>query len=57
MYSVKNELNIDSEISLLSQSDLNNLSLENLPSIEDQAQKVEKIKKQRESLGSVNLKS
>jgi chromosome segregation protein len=57
MYSVKNELDIESETSLLSQSDLNNLSLENLPSIADQAQKVEKIKKQRESLGSVNLRA
>jgi len=57
MYSVKNELNIDSEILLLSQSDLNGLSLENLPSMEYQAQKVEKIKKQRESLGSVNLRA
>ena len=57
MYSVKSELNIDSEILLLSQSDLNGLSLENLPSMEYQAQKVEKIKKQRESLGSVNLRA
>ena len=57
MYSVKNELNIDSEILLLSQSDLNGLSLENLPNMERQAQKVEKIKKQRDSLGSVNLRA
>ncbi len=57
MYSVKNELNIENEISLLTQSDLNNLSLDKVPSIEDQAQKVEKIKKQRESLGSVNLRA
>ena len=57
MYSVKNELNIDSEILLLSQSDLNGLSLENLPNMEHQAQKVEKIKKQRDSLGSVNLRA
>ena len=57
MYSVKNELNIDSEILLLSQSDLNGLSLENLPNMELQAQKVEKIKKQRDSLGSVNLRA
>jgi chromosome segregation protein len=57
MYSVKNELNIENEIALLTQSDLNNLSLENLPSIDEQAEKVEKIKKQRESLGSVNLRA
>ncbi len=57
LYSVKNELNIENEISLLAQSDLNSLSIEDLPSIEDQAEKVEKIKKQRESLGSVNLRA
>ena len=57
MYSVKSELNIDSDNSLLAQSDINNLSLENLPSIENQTQKVEKIKKQRDLLGSVNLKA
>ena len=57
LYSVKNELNIESETSLFAQSDLNDLSLENLPTTENQEQKVEKIKKQRESLGSVNLKA
>ena len=57
LYSVKSELNIDSENSILSQSDLNNVSPENLPSLEDQTQKTEKIKKQRESLGSVNLRA
>ena len=57
MYSVKSELGIDKETFLLSQSDLSNLSSENLPSIEDQTLKTEKIKKQRESLGSVNLKA
>ena len=57
MYSVRNELNIENETSLLAQSDLSNLSFENLPSIDDQALKVEKIKKQRESLGSVNLRA
>jgi chromosome segregation protein len=55
--SVKNELDIENETSLLAQSDLSNLSLEDLPSIEEQALKVEKIKKQRESLGSVNLRA
>ena len=57
MYSVKNELGIENESSLLGQSDLNDISLEKLPSMEDQTNKVEKIKKQRESLGSVNLKA
>ena len=57
LYSVKSELNIENETSLLTQSDLSILSVENFPSIEDQKQKVEKIKKQRESLGSVNLRA
>ena len=57
LYSVKSELNIDNENSILSQSDLNNVSPESLPSLEDQTQKTEKIKKQRESLGSVNLRA
>jgi chromosome segregation protein len=57
LYSGKNELNIDGDTPLLVQSGLSNLSLENLPSIEDQEQKVEKIKKQRDSLGSVNLRA
>ena len=57
MYSVKNELNIENETSLLAQSDFSNLSLEDLPSIDDQTLKVEEIKKQRESLGSVNLRA
>ncbi len=57
LYSVKNELNIENEISLLAQSDLSNLSSEDLPSIDEQSLKVEKVKKQRESLGSVNLRA
>jgi len=57
MYSVKNELNIENEASLFAQSDLSNVSIENLPKIDYQAEKVEKIKKQRESLGSVNLRA
>ena len=57
LYSVKSELSIDNENSILSQSDLNNVSPENLPSLENQTQKTEKIKKQRESLGSVNLRA
>ncbi len=57
LYSVKNELNIENESSLLALSDLSNLSIQDFPSIDDQVQKVEKIKKQRESLGSVNLRA
>ena len=57
LYSVKNELNIDSETSLLPQSDLNEIELENFPSIEEQTKKIEQTKKQRESLGSVNLRA
>ena len=57
LYSVKSELKIDTEEAILSQSDLNQVSPENLPSLETQLQKSEKIKKQRESLGSVNLRA
>ena len=57
LYSVKNELNIENESSILSQSDLNDLEIENLPTIEDQTEKIEKTKKLRESLGSVNLRA
>ena len=57
LYSVKNELNIENETSLLTESDLNSLSTEDFPNIEDQSLKIEKIKKQRESLGSVNLRA
>ena len=57
LYSVKNELNIDSETSLLPQSDLNEIEIENFPSIEEQTEKIEQTKKQRESLGSVNLRA
>ncbi len=57
LYSVKNELNIENEESILPQSDLNNIELKNFPTIEEQVEKIEKIKKQRESLGSVNLRA
>ena len=57
LYSVKNELNIENENSLLAASDLNQVDKEKLPSIDMQAAKVEKIKKQREALGSVNLRA
>jgi chromosome segregation protein len=57
LFSIKSDLNIDNEDSILSQSDLNDIIPENLPTLEDQSKKVEKIKKQRESLGSVNLRA
>jgi len=57
LYSVKSELNIQSENEILPQSDLNQISSDNLPSLEEQSKKSDKIKKQRESLGSVNLRA
>ena len=57
LYSVKSELNIENENEILPQSDLNQVSPNDLPSLEDQSKKSEKIKKQRESLGSVNLRA
>ena len=57
LYSLKNELNIDSESSILPQSDLSSLEEQNFPSIDEQTKKIEKTKKERESLGSVNLRA
>ena len=57
LHLVKSELNIQNENEILPQSDLNEISLDNLPSIDEQLKKSEKIKKQRESLGSVNLRA
>ena len=57
LYSVQSELNIKNENEILPQSDLNQVSSDNLPSLEEQSQKSIKIKKQRESLGSVNLRA
>ena len=57
LYSVKNELNIIDEASILPQSDLSDVSPTSLPSLEVQSQKAEKIKKQRNLLGSVNLRA
>ncbi len=57
LYSVKSELNIHNENEILPQSDLNEISPDNLPSMDDQLKKSEKIKKQRDSLGSVNLRA
>ena len=57
LYSVKSELNIENESNILSQSDLSQIPTEDLPSLEVQSQKVEKMRKKRESLGSVNLRA
>ena len=57
LFSVKNELNIENETSILPQSDLNETEIQNFPSIQEQTEKIEKTKKQRESLGSVNLRA
>ncbi len=53
-YSINAELNISEETKLLSLSELNT---EELPSIENQISTVEKIKKERESMGTVNLRA
>ena len=55
LYSVKNDLNIESESSILAFSDLHELEGESLPTIQEQIDKIEKTKKKRDSLGSVNL--
>ena len=55
--SIRNELNIENEASILPQSDLNDLEFTSYPTIEQQAEKIEKTKKIRESLGSVNLRA
>tara|TARA_B100000029_G_scaffold514196_1_gene616085 strand:- start:52 stop:2631 length:2580 start_codon:yes stop_codon:yes gene_type:complete len=55
IYLVKNELKIENINNLFSLSDLNNL--EKIPSIEEQEKKLEDMKKNRESLGSVNLRA
>ena len=55
--SVKSELNINNEESILPQSDLSQVSPDGLPKIEDQSIKADKMRKLRESLGSVNLRA
>ena len=57
LYSVKSDLKIENEDEILPKSDLNDISPDSLPSLDLQSKKVEKIKKQRESLGSVNLRA
>ena len=44
LYSVKNELGIESETSILSQSNLNNIELENLPSMKNSLKRLKKLK-------------
>ncbi len=53
-YSINAELNITDETKLLSLSEFNT---EALPTIESQISNVEKIKKERESMGTVNLRA
>jgi len=57
VYSIKNDLKLDNENNLLSISDLSTLTSEKYPSLEKQESILEKIKKQREALGSVNLRA
>ncbi len=57
IYSIKNDLNLENEVNLLAISDLNNIEKGNMPSIDTQEEKLEKIKKKRDSLGSVNLRA
>ena len=57
VYSIKNDLKLGSENDLLSISNLSSLAPESYPNLEKQEITLEKIKKQRESLGSVNLRA
>ena len=57
IYSIKNDLKLNNESDLLSISNLNTLIPENYPNLEKQELALEKIKKQRETLGSVNLRA
>ncbi len=57
IYSIKNDLQLDNERNLLSISNLNSLTPETYPNLEKQESLLEKIKKQREALGSVNLRA
>jgi chromosome segregation protein len=57
VHSIKNDLRLDNVNNLLSISNLNTLTPENYPSLEKQELNLEKIKKRREALGSVNLRA
>ncbi len=55
VYMMKNELKIENINNLLNISDL--LEKENMPTVEEQEKKLESMKKNRESMGSVNLRA
>ncbi len=55
VYLIKNELKIENIHNLLSFSDLQNI--EEVPSVEEQEEKLVNVRKERESLGSVNLRA
>ena len=55
VYLVKNELKIENVNNLLSFSDFKDFK--NVPSVEEQESKLDRMKKERESLGSVNLRA
>jgi len=57
VYLIKTDLHMDSEKNLLSISDLNILHSDDYPTIKKQEGKLEQIKKQRDALGSVNLRA
>jgi len=57
VYSIKNDLKLDNENNLLSISNLSTYTSENYPSLEKQESSLVKVKKQREALGSVNLRA
>ncbi len=54
-YMMKNELKIENINNLLNMSDI--IENENVPSVSEQEQKLEKRKKSREAMGSVNLRA
>ena len=56
VYSIRNDLKIE-EANLLTSSDLNFVEVKDLPKIEKKEEKLEKTKKERETLGSVNLRA
>ena len=53
-YTITSELSIENETKLLASAELD---LDNLPSIDSQITLIDKIKKQRDSMGSVNLRA
>jgi chromosome segregation protein len=57
IYTIKNDLKLGNENNLLSMSNLNSLVPEKYPSLEKQEASLEKVKKQRDALGSVNLRA